>query len=75
MNCIEYWFFYRCVDEVVIGAPYTVTKSLMDHFNVDIVCHGKTASSPDIDGSDPYDEPSMFGELAVFPRGTMSTSK
>ena len=25
---------FRCVDEVVIGAPYTVTKALMDHFSV-----------------------------------------
>ena len=27
-------FAFRCVDEVVIGAPYTVTKALMDHFRV-----------------------------------------
>ena len=27
-------FFSRCVDEVVIGAPYAVTKELMDHFKV-----------------------------------------
>jgi hypothetical protein len=25
---------FRCVDEVVIGAPYGVSKSLMEHFKV-----------------------------------------
>jgi len=36
---------------VVIGAPYGVTKELMDHFKVDIVVHGTTIVSNDIDGS------------------------
>lgn len=44
----------KYVDEVVIGAPYAVTKELMDHFKVDIVVHGKTEVCPDLDGSDPY---------------------
>lgn len=30
---------------------------MMDHFKVDIVCHGTTPVSPDIDHSDPYAEP------------------
>jgi hypothetical protein len=38
----------------VIGAPYAVTKELMDHFKVDLVVHGKTEVFPDTDGSDPY---------------------
>ena len=29
-----YNFYFRCVDEVVIGAPYAVTKNLMEHFKV-----------------------------------------
>ena len=48
---------YRCVDEVVIGAPYTVTKEMMEHFNVSVVCHGKTPVMHDEDGSDPYGFP------------------
>uniref|UniRef100_A0AAY4EEL1 ethanolamine-phosphate cytidylyltransferase n=1 Tax=Denticeps clupeoides TaxID=299321 RepID=A0AAY4EEL1_9TELE len=44
----------RYVSEVVIGAPYTVGKDLLDHFKVDLVCHGKTEVFPDKDGSDPY---------------------
>merc|ERR1711902_89417 len=48
---------YRCVDEVVIGAPYSVTSSLMDHFKVDMVIHGKTPVQPGIDGKDPFEIP------------------
>ncbi|KAK1330716.1 hypothetical protein QTO34_008654 [Cnephaeus nilssonii] len=44
----------RYVSEVVIGAPYAVTAELLDHFKVDLVCHGKTEIMPDKDGSDPY---------------------
>ncbi|XP_059937815.1 ethanolamine-phosphate cytidylyltransferase isoform X5 [Mesoplodon densirostris] len=47
----------RYVSEVVIGAPYSVTAELLDHFKVDLVCHGKTEIVPDKDGSDPYEEP------------------
>ena len=37
----------RYVDEVVIGAPYAVTPELMDHFKVDVVCHGDTPVADD----------------------------
>ena len=47
------WFQY--VSEVVIGAPYSVTEDLMDHFSVDVVCHGKTPICADEDGLDPYE--------------------
>lgn len=47
----------RYVAEVVIGAPYQVTKELMDHFNVDTVYHGQTPVMPDEDGTDPYAYP------------------
>jgi len=42
------------VSEVVIGAPYSVSVETMEHFKIDIVCHGHTYVHPDIDGSDPY---------------------
>ncbi|XP_068118457.1 ethanolamine-phosphate cytidylyltransferase isoform X3 [Hyperolius riggenbachi] len=51
----------RYVSEVVIGAPYSVTADLLDHFKVDLVCHGKTEVLPDRDGSDPYAEPKSRG--------------
>ncbi|XP_032900110.1 ethanolamine-phosphate cytidylyltransferase isoform X2 [Amblyraja radiata] len=47
----------RYVSEVVIGAPYSVTADLVDHFKVDLVCHGKTEVMADKDNSDPYAEP------------------
>ncbi|KAL0993469.1 hypothetical protein UPYG_G00108400 [Umbra pygmaea] len=53
----------RYVSEVVIGAPYAVTKELLEHFKVDLVCHGKTEVHPDKDGSDPYAEPMRRGIL------------
>lgn len=42
------------MSEVVIGAPYAVTPDLMDHFKVDVVCHGNSEIMPDVDNSDPY---------------------
>lgn len=56
MKCM---FFnkFQFVHEVVIGAPYSVTADLMDHFGVQVVCHGLTPIAPDADGSDPYKVP------------------
>ena len=34
----------RYVNEVVIGAPYIITRETMEHFNVDVVVHGKRRS-------------------------------
>lgn len=51
----------RYVSEVVIGAPFAVTKDLLDHFKVDLVCHGKTNTYPCSDGLDPYAEPRKKG--------------
>jgi len=68
---------YRCVGEVVIGAPYTVTKELMDHFNVDIVCHGNmqvTPVQPD-QGVDPYEEPKRLGKFAVVDSANTLTTE
>uniref|UniRef100_A0A0B7A789 ethanolamine-phosphate cytidylyltransferase n=1 Tax=Arion vulgaris TaxID=1028688 RepID=A0A0B7A789_9EUPU len=56
----------RYVSEVVIGAPYSVTPDLMEHFKVDLVCHGLTPVMPDIDGSDPYAEPKRLGKFTTI---------
>lgn len=66
---------YRCVDEVVIGAPYTVSKSLMEHFKVDLVCHGDTPVAPDVDGGDPYAEPKRQGKFQTVPSGNALTTE
>jgi len=57
---------YRCVDEVVIGAPYSVTTSLMDHFKVDMVVHGKTIIQPDANGQDPFEVPKKQGKFKII---------
>jgi len=48
------WLQLQYVSEVVIGAPYSVSADMMEHFRVDIVCHGQTYIHPDVDGTDPY---------------------
>ncbi|XP_052772625.1 ethanolamine-phosphate cytidylyltransferase-like isoform X1 [Mya arenaria] len=53
----------KYVDEVVIGAPYTVTKDLMEHFKVDVVVHGKTPIMDDVEGNDPYECPRSLGKF------------
>ncbi|KAJ1981927.1 choline phosphate cytidylyltransferase [Dimargaris xerosporica] len=54
----------RYVDEVIIGAPYSVTKDVLEKvYKVDIVAHGKAASPADLDGSDPYQLPK---ELNIY---------
>jgi len=50
----------RDVDEVVIGAPFTVSKEMVDQLHLDLVVHG---DDPVIkpDGIDPYDVPRILG--------------
>ncbi|XP_037546153.1 ethanolamine-phosphate cytidylyltransferase [Nematolebias whitei] len=64
----------RYVSEVVIGAPYAVGKDLLDHFKVDLVCHGKTEVFPDKDGSDPYAEPKKRGIFRSVDSGNNLTT-
>ncbi|KAF9213232.1 Ethanolamine-phosphate cytidylyltransferase [Podila verticillata] len=45
----------RYVDEVVIGAPYSVTEQVLEKvYKVNVVVHGNTPSLNDKDGQDPY---------------------
>lgn len=62
------------MSEVVIGAPYAVGKDLLDHFRVDLVCHGKTEVFPDTDGSDPYAEPKRRGIFRTIDSGNNLTT-
>ncbi|XP_016093259.1 ethanolamine-phosphate cytidylyltransferase-like [Sinocyclocheilus grahami] len=62
------------VSEVVIGAPYAVTKDLLEHFKVDLVCHGKAEVFPDRDGSDPYAVPRKMGILQKMDSGNSLTT-
>ncbi|KAG7210554.1 hypothetical protein KM043_012074 [Ampulex compressa] len=66
----------KYVNEVVIGAPYEVTRDLMEHFNVSIVCHGQTPIVPCEDGSDPYAEPKRQTKFKLLDSGNdMTTEK
>uniref|UniRef100_A0AAY4C0F3 ethanolamine-phosphate cytidylyltransferase n=1 Tax=Denticeps clupeoides TaxID=299321 RepID=A0AAY4C0F3_9TELE len=64
----------RHVSEVVIGAPYTITKDLLDHFKVDLVCHGKTEVFPDRGGYDPYAVPKKKGIFRTVDSGNSLTT-
>jgi ethanolamine-phosphate cytidylyltransferase len=66
---------YRCVDEVVIGAPYSVSAEMLDHFNVTVVCHGLTPVAPGSDGQDPYAVPKARGLFRQVESGNQLTTE
>lgn len=54
----------RYVDEVVIGAPYSVTKDVLEKiYKVDVVAHGSNSVLNDYNDEDPYKLPK---ELGIF---------
>ena len=58
----------------MIGAPYSVTMDLINHFKVSLVVHGHTVYEADLDGSDPYDVPKTLGKFQQIDSGNpMST--
>lgn len=61
----------------MIGAPYSVTKDLMEHFKVDVVCHGQTVISPDPDIGqfDPYSVPKTMGKFELIDSGNKMTTE
>lgn len=52
----------RFVQEVIIGAPYTVTNELMTTFNINLVIHGNHPIEPDENGNDPFLEAAATGK-------------
>lgn len=57
------------MNEVVIGAPYSVTKDLMKHFKVDVVCHGQTPIALDNGCEDPYAVPKTMKKFVLIDSG------
>ena len=52
----------RHVDEVVIGAPYSVTTDVLEKiYKVSVVAHGANSALPDSDHQDPYKLPKELG--------------
>lgn len=64
----------KYVDEVVIGAPYCVTKEIIESLNIDVVIHGNTDVMQDADGSDPYQEAKARGIFKTVESGNTLTT-
>jgi len=65
----------RYVDEVIIGAPYSVSKDVLSKVaTVSVVVHGITPTENDIDGSDPYALPKQMGIYKEIGHGMSSIS-
>ncbi|XP_039950605.1 ethanolamine-phosphate cytidylyltransferase isoform X1 [Bactrocera neohumeralis] len=56
----------KYVNEVVIGAPYCVTEDLLDHFKIDVVCHGQTPIAFEDGKIDPYAVPKTRGIFTLI---------
>ncbi|KAH9305856.1 hypothetical protein KI387_010260, partial [Taxus chinensis] len=68
----------RYVDEVIIGAPWEVTKDMITTFNISIVVHGTVAESNCLlhGDVDPYKAPKAMGIFNILesPRDLTTTS-
>ncbi|CAI8034575.1 Ethanolamine-phosphate cytidylyltransferase [Geodia barretti] len=64
----------KYVSDVIIGAPYTVTESMLDNLKVDYVLHGQTPVYPNKDGSDPYEAPKTRGIYRTIESGSALTT-
>ncbi|KAJ4832500.1 Ethanolamine-phosphate cytidylyltransferase [Turnera subulata] len=58
----------RYVDEVIIGAPWEVSKDMLTTFNISLVVHGSVAESKDFqeEHSNPYAVPISMGIFKVL---------
>ncbi|TMW49690.1 hypothetical protein DOY81_005228 [Sarcophaga bullata] len=65
----------KYVNEVVIGAPYCVTEDLLDHFKVDVVCHGQTPIALEDGKLDPYAVPKTRGIFTLINSGNDMTTE
>lgn len=61
------------MNEVVIGAPYEVSKELIEQLNVDVVCHGQTYIPSE--HGDPYAIPKMMGKFVMIDSGNKITTE
>ncbi|XP_070065431.1 ethanolamine-phosphate cytidylyltransferase isoform X1 [Drosophila virilis] len=65
----------KFVNEVVIGAPYCVTEELLDHFKIDVVCHGRTPISLEDGKIDPYAVPKTRAIFELLDSGNDMTTE
>lgn len=65
----------KYVNEVVMEAPYSITEELIDHFNIDLVCHGKTQIELGEDGRNPYEVAKEMGKYIEVDSGNKLTTQ
>ncbi|KAI8042043.1 ethanolamine-phosphate cytidylyltransferase isoform X1 [Drosophila gunungcola] len=65
----------KFVNEVVIGAPYCVTEELLEHFKIDVVCHGSTPIALENGKSDPYAVPKTRAIFEMIDSGNEMTTE
>ncbi|XP_066922950.1 ethanolamine-phosphate cytidylyltransferase-like isoform X2 [Clytia hemisphaerica] len=64
----------KYVNQVIIGAPYKVTKEVIDQFKVNAVAHGTTRITADVDGTDPYEIPKKLNIFHTVESGNPLTT-
>ncbi|KAK2385325.1 ethanolamine-phosphate cytidylyltransferase [Trifolium repens] len=66
----------RYVDEVIIGAPWEITKDMITTFNISLVVHGTVAEKSLPSEKDPYEVPKSIGifRLLESPKDITTTS-
>ncbi|CAL0312550.1 unnamed protein product [Lupinus luteus] len=66
----------RHVDEVIIGAPWQITKDMITTFNISVVVHGTVAENSLYNEIDPYNVPKNMGifHLLESPKDITTTS-
>ncbi|XP_017047909.1 ethanolamine-phosphate cytidylyltransferase isoform X1 [Drosophila ficusphila] len=65
----------KFVNEVVIGAPYCVTEELLEHFKIDVVCHGRTPIALEDGKCDPYAIPKTRAIFELIDSGNEMTTE
>ncbi|KAF7820558.1 ethanolamine-phosphate cytidylyltransferase-like [Senna tora] len=66
----------RYVDEVIIGAPWEITKDMITTFNISLVVHGTVAEKSQNSEIDPYEVPKGMGKFQLLdsPKDITTTS-
>jgi ethanolamine-phosphate cytidylyltransferase len=66
----------RYVDEVIIGAPWEVSRDMITTFNISLVVHGTVAEGTSVGEDDPYALPKSMGifQIVTSPKTITSVS-
>jgi ethanolamine-phosphate cytidylyltransferase len=64
----------KYVDEVLIEAPYAVTKEIIEGFGISVVVHGSIDDAEAVVPVDPYEVPKKMGIYKVIPSPSKVTT-